>query len=665
MRGIAALVGAGLVVGTACGRASRLDSVLLITLDTVRADHVSCYGPSPVATPHLDQVARQGALVERAWTPIPLTTPAHASILTGLYPPSHGVRSNARFRLPDGVTTLAEVLRDRGIKTAAFVASSMTSRLFGLDQGFETYDDSLGHSPDGERRTQRPGNEVVDRARAWIEANASEPFFLWVHLYDAHTPYEPPPEFARKHPHNPYAGEVAFVDLQVGRLIVALQEARATRRTVIAIISDHGEGLETHGEPEHGFLLYEESLRIPFLLVALGHIPSGTRIHELASAVDVVPTVLGLLGVPVPSGLHGIDLLATDEPRRGGLYAETLYPFEEFGWSAIYAYRQGDHKVIEAPRIEMYDVASDPGERHDLSATRKDEALGMVAELRGMAAQLVDADWLAQAVGLGQEDILDPEHLKQLESLGYVGGGGNVNAGEAQALPSVGGRNPMDATADLRRYKHAEQLLHLGQHDEAGAVFADLRRTDPGNPQVLLKLAQSRQRSGRGAEAEELYRDLVRAHPTFYLGYWSFCDYLQKAGRAREARDLWLRLKALVPGYVGIEIGIARAETAAGLASEAKGRLEAYLRERPEDAPAWRELGRARHKLGDARGAVEAYRRALDLHPTDGDALDEAVALLGASGRAREAAALVSQLLDRAPEDPRLRRKWAELVPPR
>jgi arylsulfatase A-like enzyme len=256
-RVILALVLAAALAAASCGGhkpAARLDSLLLITIDTLRADHVSCYGPSPARTPSLDALASRGALVRNAWATVPLTTPSHASILTGLYPPAHGVRYNSRFRLQDSAETLAERLRAAGRRTAAFVASYTTSRTFGLAQGFETFDDEMGYAADGSERQQRPANEVIDRAAAWLSSHADRPFFLWVHLYDPHAPYEPPAEFAAQHPGDGYSGEVAFADAQVGRLLETLERAGAGPRTVVAALADHGEGLGERGELEHGFL---------------------------------------------------------------------------------------------------------------------------------------------------------------------------------------------------------------------------------------------------------------------------------------------------------------------------------------------------------------------------------------------------------------------------
>ena len=238
------VLGILVLASVACsGKGGRPDSVLLITLDTFRADHLSCYGRSPVETPRLDELAARGVRVENVWTTVPLTTPAHASIMSGLYPMSHGVRNNARFRLPDDVRTLAEILSGAGRKTGGFVGSFTTNRIFGLAQGFDTFDDDMGRDDRGKKRSQRRGDQVVEAASRWLKASAADPFFLWVHLYDAHTPYDPPPPFRQHHPGDPYSGEVAFVDDLVGRLMDALKESGAQRRTGVAVGGGHGEGL--------------------------------------------------------------------------------------------------------------------------------------------------------------------------------------------------------------------------------------------------------------------------------------------------------------------------------------------------------------------------------------------------------------------------------------
>lgn len=635
-------------------RAEKLDSVLLITLDTLRADHVSCYGPSPVETPHLDALGRRGARILKAWSPAPLTTPAHATILTGLYPSAHGIRTNGGVRLPDEASTLAEMLRSSGIRTAGFVASFTTSSLFGLDQGFDVFDDDLGNSPGGSRRLHRPGNEVVDRALAWLTANGGEPFFLWVHLFDPHTPYSPPPEYARRFPKDPYSGEIAFTDAQVGRLIEVLENTRAASRTAIVLLADHGEGLETHGEKEHGLLLYEDTLRIPFLVVAPGRIPPGTEIEELASAADVVPTVLGLLGLPAPSRVQGRDLLASSKPEsaRRRLYAETLYPHEDFGWSALYAIRERDFKYIESPSPELFDLAADPQERRNLHLSQNELSREMAAALGEEARRFFDRASLTQAATAAGPD---KETVERLEALGYLGAGGNREVPGTDPLGGVGGRSPLEALTDYGRMNRAQELMKAEKHGEAIRLLEQVSLSDPNNPQALLKLAQAHDRAGEPDHAEARLHELVQRHPTFYLGYRYLSDLLERSGRPREARDLWLLLKGMGLHYVDIELRLAQVEIASGMADEAARRLVPHLQVHPQDAEGWEQLGRALSLLGKGDEALRAFRYSLDIRPTDRQSVEAAVALLESSGRRDEALRLVEKLLSRAPRDPFLR----------
>ncbi len=348
-------------------------NVLLVTLDTVRADRVGCYGGA-VATPALDRLAREGVRFAQASSPAPLTLPAHASLLSGLLPPAHGLRNNGAGAFPADRPTLATALAARGYRTAAFLGAFVLDRRFGLDRGFATYDDEIERGPDTapSLEAERRGDQVVDRALAWLErpGENDQPFFLWVHLYDAHAPYAPPAPFRERHAGRPYDGEVAFADAQVGRLLAALDRLGLAGDTVVAVAADHGEALGEHGELTHGFFLYEPTLHVPLLLRAPGNFRGGTVVETPVGLADLGPTLSGLveggLAVAAPEGLAGRDLsaalLAGEEPPAADLYAETHYP-EVFGWSRLAALRRREVKYVDAPRPELYDLRRDPGEK--------------------------------------------------------------------------------------------------------------------------------------------------------------------------------------------------------------------------------------------------------------------------------------------------------------
>jgi arylsulfatase A-like enzyme len=666
---VSCLLAIGALALTACNESTSnstaskprpLDSVLLITVDTLRADHVSCYADSPVRTAAIDAIAAQGARIDRAWSTVPLTTPAHASILTGRYPLGHGVRNNARFRLPEGALTLAEALRGRGLNTAAFVSSITTSQRFGLGQGFELFEDDLGNQSEaGGLRSQRPGEETVALALDWLRARADRPFFLWVHLFDPHTPYSPPKEYANLVPGDLYSGEVAFSDALVGRLTTELQRIGAESRTVVAVMADHGEGLGTHGEKEHGVLLYEETLHVPFVIRAPGKIAPGTVIPGPASVVDFVPTTLALLGLPDWEGLQGVDLFAQDKARAGRrIYAETLYPFEEFGWSALYATRSDDIKYIESPKPELYDLAADPKEGKNLHGADPQRTGAMSSALRQLAQELISTEQLAAAAGF--EAASDPETIARLESLGYVAGGGAASS-PTDALPSVGGRNPYDAIGDLDLFDRATEAMTSGDLNFAIKLFERLVKSDPHNPQVLMKHALALEQAQRINEADRAYKLLMQRHPTFLVGAMRYSSFLEANGRALDSLNLWLRLGGLMPGYVGVETRAARAELAAGRVDAALTRMTSYTDTRPDDADGWVQLGLAQKAKGLNEAAIGSLGRALSIRATDKEAVTASMELLAGTPRAKQ---LIESLLLRAPRDPLLLKLKQQLGAP-
>ena len=389
--------------------APRPSGLVIITLDTTRADRLPAYGFGSLATPAIDGLTAHGAIFDDAMSVAPLTLPAHASLFTGLYPANHGVRENDSPALDRSHATLAGILRDRGFHTAAFVGSVVLHRDRGLSRGFEVYDDGSAEGVPAPKRRQ--GSEVVDRARAWIDRLDDRPFFLWVHLYDVHAPQALPMDLRRAYGDR-YEGGIAYVDAQVGRVLEALERRHLLANTVVVLAGDHGESLGEHGEKEHGIFLYQSTLRVPLVICSPGM--TARRVPAATSLVDVFPTVLQLLGIQsrVPhDGISLVPALAGGGLPKRAIYAESLYA-AHFGWGPLRMIREGEFKFIDAPSSELYDLARDPGEQQNVS----DKHLATVSAL-SRTLQSMSTDLAAQAAGTQ----LPPERRQALQALGYVG----------------------------------------------------------------------------------------------------------------------------------------------------------------------------------------------------------------------------------------------------
>jgi choline-sulfatase len=355
------------------------NGLVIVTLDTTRADRLPAYGADGLSTEVLDRLVREGVVFNQAMSVAPLTLPAHASLFTGLYPPRHGVRDNAAAPLDARHATLAEILQLAGFRTAAFVGSAVLAANRGLARGFETYKD--GAAAGEPTPLRRPGNHVADEAVAWLDAADASPFFLWVHLYDVHAPQTIPENYHRASGGDLYAGALAFADAQIGRIVEALERRHVLDSTAILVVADHGESLGEHGEFEHGIFLYEGPIRVPFIVRAPGLRPR--RVREVVSLVDVMPTALDLLGkrtVPADGVTLVPALRGRSEPPERAVYAESMYA-QRFGWSPLRMLRTGRFKFIEAPRPELYALDRDPFEEHNLAVDHPTLAAEMRAAL--------------------------------------------------------------------------------------------------------------------------------------------------------------------------------------------------------------------------------------------------------------------------------------------
>ncbi|HSD26768.1 MAG TPA: sulfatase, partial [Vicinamibacteria bacterium] len=440
--------------------------VVIVTIDTLRADRLGCYGARDVATPRLDRLAASGALAVEASAHVPLTRPSHVSLFTGLLPTEHGIRDNVSPAVVPRVPLLAELFRKSGFATGAFVSSVVLESQSGLDRGFDVYADRFeGASGDAQflNTVQKKGEDTIAEAVAWLRGQAGRRVFLWLHLYEPHDPYEPPEPHASRYPGRPYDGEVAWADELFGRFEDALASLGLGDSTALVVTSDHGEGLGEHDEALHGFFAYQTTLRVPFLVRAPG-IPPGRRLERTVRLVDAFPTVLELAGLATPRdfALSGRSLAAAlrgaREPDEPTTYAETLVPLLQFGWSDLRVVREGRWKYVQAPRPELYDLREDPGERRDLAREKGPQAAAMRAAL----ARLLDRERQARSAG---GPAPSDEVIEKLGALGYVGAGGPAET----ATP---GADPKDKIEEFRIVNSLirEALLAFHAKDPATSV---------------------------------------------------------------------------------------------------------------------------------------------------------------------------------------------------
>lgn len=589
------------------------ESLLLVTLDTVRADRLGSYGYAAAETPWLDRLAREGVRFEQASASVPLTLPSHASLLSGLLPPHHGLRNNGAGVFPEGTSTLATLLSGSGYRTGAFIGAFVLDRRFGLGRGFEVYDDEIPRDPTAGvvLEAERPGREVVDRALAWLGQDSSRPFFLWVHLYDAHAPYAPPSPWRERHPGRPYDGEISSVDEQVGRLLEELEKRGLAGRTAVAVVADHGEGLGEHGELTHGLLLYEPTLRVPFLLRSPG-LPAGSVIRTPVSLVDLAPTLAGLLGKSLtpPSGraLDGRDLSAAlragEEPAPADVYAETRYP-ALFGWSPLSSLRRREIKYIAAPKPELYDLARDPGEATNLAA-----AAGEADRLRGFAGRLAEIEAGAVETPRG---AVDAETRARLASLGYATG--SPAPRPKSGADTAASPDPKTMVDLFQRYERAHNRLRSGEATEALAELEALVAADPPNPIFRNDLAQAYRERGALDRALPLYRRAAEDAGDNPEAWYDLASALQEAGRPGEAREALERALHLDPGRAEAHNTLALALLAEGKPEDALRELELATALDPRDATALNNQGNVLRGLGRLDDAERAYRRAAEVAP--------------------------------------------------
>ena len=561
--------------------------LLLVTIDTIRADRVGAYGDLSARTPNIDALARRGVRFDRAFATAPITLPSHASMLTGLYPPGHGSRHNG-LRVDPKVPTLATALTTAGFSTGAFIAAFPLDRRFGLNRGFAVYDDVMPRGERGGPLNERPGRAVVDNAVAWIDKQRSQRMFLWVHLFEPHAPYGDARD--GRSPVDRYRDEISEADTQIGRLLTALGPEAA--QTAVIVAGDHGEAFGEHGEVSHSIFVYDTTLRVP-VVIAGPAVPVAV-VSEAISLIDLAPTALALLGVR-PFDADGVNLAPGFTPAPRELYAESYAPMLDFGWSPLRSVRAGDLKYIAAPREELYNLARDAGESNDLAKTDAAAAASLRSHVNRYGSDAIAAT------------AMDAEARARLQALGYVSGSGTaptradpkdrrglarslaqVMSGELHgtaleaALIAVLKEDPNNAQAHLRlghvfveSNRCAAAIRHLkaaiaaglpgadphidlaycqvqaGQLEPATATLREAIRAEPDNPVVLANLGMLLSDAGRHAEGVAPLRRALEIDPDLHEARFNLARVLARDGRKdeakREADELLKRLPANAP----------------------------------------------------------------------------------------------------------------------
>jgi choline-sulfatase len=654
-------------------------NVVLITVDTLRADRIGCYGFSQIETPIMDQFAAQGIRFENCTSQTPLTLPSHTTLLTGTLPLFHGVRDNGGFIVPPELTTMAELFKEKGFETAAFVSAYVLDSKWGLNQGFDYYFDQFDLSRFEKislGSVQRPGGEVVDEALRWLETRKDAPFFAWIHLYDPHTPYEPPSPYKEKYAKHPYLGEIAYADSQLGRLWSFLEDKGLRDRTFLVFASDHGESLGEHEEACHGFFVYEAAVHVPLIFVTPFPRLRGVVSPAAVSLADVLPTVCEMAGLAPPPQVQGRSLVPfffkPGRSSEGLVYAETFYPRFHYGWSELQSFRDGRYKIILSPEPELYDLAEDPA-----------ETTNIIEKQRPVFLALNDraSDFTTAAAQNGFElDVrkIDEETRAKLASLGYIGSFSDSAKLKGKRLASprqkIGIFNELSRARELGLGGDAQEAIRvigriiaedpeitdayfslgnvyfkIGEHEKAIQAFRQALEKKPDDVFTVINIANSFLAMGRFAEAERFVLDYIKtgfSDPQLYflLGNMNFVrknydaavPYLEKSlslnsesasshntlaaifivkndlGRAQEHLDAARRLN---PRLSSLCYNQAQLLENRGEFAAAVSAYEEELVHSPKHFKALFNLSRLYRRTGDEAREYDALRRCLEINP--------------------------------------------------
>jgi arylsulfatase A-like enzyme/tetratricopeptide (TPR) repeat protein len=621
--------------------------LIVITLDTTRADRLGCYGYAAADTPTLDRLAREGVVFDRCFSPAPLTLPVHATLWTGLNPPEHGLRTNGRGALPKRVATFAEVLKKAGYQTAAMTSSFVLDSRFGLNRGFDVYDDDLpaAEGDDVQLHQQRDGRDTVDQALKWLSSLGSQSYFCWVHLYDPHYPYLAHEDvFGETFRERPYDAELAYVDRQIARLLDFVASSGRADRTVVVIVGDHGEGLGDHVERTHGYTLYNVTQRVPLIVHAPGRVQAGTHLAASFPLSDLPATLLDVLGIRnrlAASSHSAMSALNGGELADRACYFATDDPYLQNGWSPLRGICLGDWKYIRTTEPELYDLGNDFGEMQNLSDTNTEKLAEMDGRLKELEAGM--------SVGEADQVQLSSGEINALRSLGYIGGASPSAPAAAlnvDTLPDVKEMLPLDVRAE-----EAQKLLTEGRIEEA---IAELQRNVEQSRWHLASqvfLGEALEHSGQSDAAMELYKQVLSLKPDhtdalIHLG--AMLSAREEYERAIPYFDEALRVD---PSSSAARFNVALSLARLGNLRESIQHLEKLLDDDPYFPGALTALGNARLAMGDRTAAIAAFRREAKQNSKSVEARMN-LAVLTADSDAKQAQELLNEALRIAPNNP-------------
>jgi choline-sulfatase len=613
-------------------------NIILITIDTLRSDYLSCNGSTKVKTPNLDSLAQQGVNFTRTRSAVPLTLPSHTSIMTSQYPIKHGLRDNGTARLANERTTLAEILKSHGYQTAAFVGSFVLDHRFGLNQGFDIYNDRMPPDPTvlEKLEAERNADAVYSAFSEWFTRNAKkQPYFVWIHFYDPHAPYNPPENYRNKYANDPYAGEVAYTDGVIGKVLQSLK-TQDSNNQIIAIVGDHGEGLGQHQEATHSLLIYNSTLHVPMMIVAPNLISSGATFPYLSRTVDLAPTLLDLAGIQNALNGQGISLKKSIEQMKDpGIESasESLYPKVNLGWSELRGVENNQYHFIDAPKPELYDVINDPGETKNLM----NQQPAIAANLRNELNQLYQASSSAQK---NSQPEMDPETKERLASLGYVSGS-NPSANQSSQIDP---KDKMKVWNDIQagifefgngNYPNAVKIfesvlktdnsipivydnlcssyLRLQNWDKAKSCNMDALKRGMNFPSLHVNLGLIYHKDKQYSLAQKEFLDVLSADPSNTSAHYYLANTLRASGQHEQALIQYQKALELSPDNVFVVNGLAMTYIALKRDSEALAAFEQAALIDPQNPAAHFNLAIEAERMNKKDEAVNAYEKFLSL----------------------------------------------------